>query len=84
MSEGYDTSPRAATHGAVKVRDGGPQTRSMGPSRKKASRTTIKKGGRVFFIRKPPRCSGLGLEWINMVGEGEKERYRMTCVCEKT
>ena len=23
MSEGYDTSPRAATHGAVKVRDGG-------------------------------------------------------------
>ena len=82
MNEGYDTSPRAATHGAVKVRDGGPQTRSMGPSRKKASRTTTKKGGRVF-IRKP-HCSGLGLEWINMVGEGEKERYRMTCAREKT
>jgi hypothetical protein len=84
MSEGYDTSPRDATHGAVKGRDGGPQTRSTGPSRKKASRTTTKKGGRVFFIRKLPHCSGLGLEWINMVGEGEKEGYRMTCAREKT
>ena len=82
VDEEYSTSPRTATRDAAKLRHDGNANTIYEAKPQNSPSGDNQKRGRSFSLREP-HCSGLGSEWINMVGASGKERYRMTCACEK-
>lgn len=82
MDEEYSTSPRTATRNTGKLRDDRDANTIYGAKPPNNPLEDNQKGGEELLLGEP-HCSGLGSEWINMVGAGGKERCRMTCACEK-